>query len=279
MLTLAEASTYFDRTEILDPDNGNLLFYGQIDPFDDSKRDAGGAYRRILSVAPGTPVPANRAIRALGRVYLMGTEEVDGLEEEHRVKYVLQAAASSVTIHRLPGFVSGTPAGTAWASIQWVKDGKEIGTSSDIAHEYTIFLGLGADVRAQDVVTAGGKAYLVISSRPQPSGFLTAESVELDYALSQASITGRTYDAVAGSYTASAPVAVNCARVRWQNLFSQRAEAAAQYKDGDDTLVFPTGTTLNTASRITLAGKPWQVVSVDALGGAVTVHARPAWAS
>lgn len=279
MLTLAEASSYFDRTEILDPDSGNLLFYGQIDPYDDSKRDAGGAYRRILSVAPGTPVPANRAIRALGRVYLMGTDEVDGLEEEHRVKYVLQAAASSATIHRLPGFVAGTPTGTAWAAIQWVKDGKEVGTSSDIVHEYAVFLGLGTDVRAQDVLTAGGKAYLVISSRPQPSGFLTAESVELDYVLTSASVTGRAYDAVAGAYTASAPVAVNCARVRWQNLFSQRAEAAAQYKDGDDTLVFPAGTAINTSSRVTLAGKLWQVVSVDTLGGAITVHARPAWAS
>lgn len=279
MLTLAEASGYFDLTEILDPDNGSVLFYGQIDPFDDSKRDAGGSYRRILSVAPGTAIPANRAIRAFDRTYLVGAEELDGLEEQHRAKYVLQSAGSSALIHRLPGFVSGTPAGTAWASFQWVKDGKEIGTSSDIAHEYTIFLGLGTDVRAQDVVTTGGKAYLVASARPQPSGFLTAEAIELDFALSQASITGRTYDAAAGSYTASAPVVVNCARVRWQNLFNQRAEGAAPYKDGDDTLVFPAGTTLNTSSRITLAGKLWQVVSVDTLGGAITVHARPAWAS
>lgn len=279
MLKLAEASAYFDRTEVLDPDNGNLLFYGQIDPFDDSKRDAGGAYRRILSVAPGTAMPANRAVRALGRVYLLGTEEVDGHQTEHRVKYVLQSAGSSALVHRLPGFVSGTPAGTAWSSIQWVKDGKEIGTSSDITHEYTIFLGLGTDVRAQDVITCDGKAYLVGSVRPQPSGFLTAEAVQLDYALSSASITGRVYDAVAGSYTPSAPVATSCIRTRWQNLFNQRREGAAPYKNGDDTLVFPAGTALNTSSLITLDGKPWQVVSVDTPGGAATVHARPAWAS
>ena len=279
MLTLAEASVYFDRTEIFDPDNGKLLFYGQIDPYDESKRDAGGAYRRILSTAPGSPIPANRAIRAFGRVYVLGNEEVDGLESEHRTKYVMQGSPSKVSIYRLSSFLAGTPDSSAWSALQWANDDKEASASSDQIPEYAALMARGTDVRTYDILTQGGDGYLVSTWRVQPSGFLAADVVKLDFPLAQASITSRVYDAVYGGYTPAAPVTAVCLRIRWQYLFSLRTESAVQYANGDTTLVFPAGTTLNTSSLILLEGKLWMIVSIDTLGGAVTVHARPTWVS
>lgn len=278
MLTLAQASSFFDRTPIKDADNGNLLFYGQVDPYDESKRDSGAAYRRILSVAAGTVMPASRTVSVFGQALILGNQEVDGLDTIHRVKYTLQPCTAKVGVSRLAGFVTGTPASNAWAALEWVKDSKEMGTSSDVARIYNVFLPAGLNVRAQDVLTQAGQAYLVLAARELPSGFLAAEAVQLDYALATAAITARVYDARAGTFAAGVLTHAPCARVRWQNLFNNRSEAYAHYKDGDDTLVFPAGTGLNTAALVNLAGNLWHVVSVDSLGGAVTAHARPAWA-
>lgn len=279
MLTLAEASGYFDLTPILDPDNATELFFGQIGVYDDSKRDAGAAYRRILSVAADTTIPAARAIRALGQVYLVGAQELDGLETVHRAKYVLQAASLKASVYTLSGFVAGTAGTSAWAEAQWVKDGKETGESSNAAREHTIYLASGTALPDKAVITQGTRNFIVTSARQMASGFLAVEAVELDYPKSSAALTSQSYDPRTGVFTAGAVVTAGCQRVRWQNLFEQRSESAAAYRDGDDTLVLPSSTAVTTSTRITLAGKPWQVVSVDTLGGAVTVHARPAWAT
>jgi hypothetical protein len=279
MLSLTDAATYFDRTQVLDPDTGTVLFLGQVDPYDDSKRDAGGAYRRILSLAPGTAVPASRAVRIFGQVWLIGNKEVDGLELAHRDKYVLQPAGQQLSIGRLSGYLGAVAAGTAWAGVEWIKDGKEMGASSEVVRMHNIFLATGFDVRARDVVWNSNGAYLVLSIHEQPSGYKLASTAQLDYPVATATLVPRVYSPTLGAYTPGAPASVAALRVRWQNLFAYADEAAARYQEGDDTIVLPAGTAVDTASRITLDSEEWTVLAVNALGGAVTVHGRPAWAT
>lgn len=275
MLKLSEASSYFDRTEIKDPDTGSLLFLGQVDPFDDAKRDAGGAYRRILSVAPGTTLPAARAIRIFGQVWLAGSSEVDGLEEMHRDKYVLQQAHVKYSVSRLPAYLTATPTLSSWGSVEWVKDAKEIDSSSRAVPIFTVYFGSAADVREYDIIWWGVSAHLATAVHLQASGFLAATCVKLEYPAVDATLSTRTYDPAAGAYTSTTTSAVKALRVRWQSLFLYGSQADAHYKSGDCTIVLPSGTTVATKDTLTLAGKVWGVVSVEALAGAVLVHGRP----
>lgn len=282
MLTLAQASSFFDRTGVFTPDGLVLLFYGQVSLFDDSKRDAGSAYRRVLSVAPGTVLPNPATVNILGQVWLIGQREVDGLEESHRDKYVLQSCTDLCTVSPLSEHISGiTTAATfqRWAGVEWVKDGKEVGSSSDTVKIYNVYLPGGTQILDKQVVAApGGRLYLVLSTHTMPSGFMVASSALLDFPLTSAQISSRTYSAAAGAYTAGATVTAPCLQIRWQNLFTYDSEAEARYQEGDETLVFAQGTSIDTASQITYAGRTWRAVAVDDLGGAVTVHARPTWA-
>lgn len=275
MLSLADASCYFDRTEVRDPDTSSLLFLGQTDVFDDSKRDAGGAYRRILSVAPGTTLPAHRALRIRGQVWLAGVLETDGLEEAHRDKYVLQSAPVKHSVSRLPAYLTATPTFTSWGSAEWLKDSKELEVSSRAAQLYVLYFASTADVREYDVVWWGLSAYLVTAVHQQPSGFLAATGVKLEYVPVDATLATRVYDPVQGAYSASVTSTVKALRVRWQSLFLYGSDADAKYRPGDCTIVLPTATVPATKDTLTLGADTWAIVSVEQLGGATVVHGRP----
>lgn len=274
MMTLADAASFFDRTAVLHPDTDAHLFYGQVDPYDDSRRDAIAAYRRILSVAPGTSVPS--AIKIFGNVFLVGGSEVDGLESEHREKYVIQQADAKASVHRLPGFLAGTVASQVWAKASWEKDGKELEASDAALQIFDILVPMASDVRVHDIVTLAGSTYIVHSTRPGGAGFLMVSAYKLDQTTPAASsLVSRTYDPVSGSYVSAAAVTPNCLRVRWQFLFRYDSREDAANVAGDAAFVLPSGTSITTASRITLAGAEWKVVSVDSIDGAVVAHVRP----
>lgn len=275
MLTLAEASTYFDRTEVLDADSGRILFLGQMDIYDDVRRDSGGAYRRILSVAPGTVMPAHRALRVHGVVWLAGGMESDGLETVHRDKYVLQRTQGRLSVSRLGAYLLGTPANLLWGAVEWVKDGKEINSSSRSHAQSTGYFAQGADVREYDIVDASGVMHLVTSVHPQPSGYLAATCVETEFPLANATLATRVYDPALGKYTASVSTTVPALRVRWQVLYEFASDADARFRPGDCVIALPAGTAVATKDTLTLAGELWAVQSVDNIGGAVVAHARP----
>lgn len=277
MMTLAQASTYFDRTPALDPDNDVVRFLCQIGPYDDSRRDAGGAYRRILSVASGTPMPAKRAIRVFGQVWLIGARQTDGLDDPHRDKYVLQPSEHKVSISRLPRFLSGTVAAACWASVEWAKDARELEASSNLPQTYYAYLPRGTDVRVQDVLWFSGSAFLVAATHEQPSGYTLANCSRLEQVLPEvATLTGRTYQPAQGSFLDSPAVNVSSLRVRWRSLYLYGSQDDARYQEGDYSVVLPPATVLDTATRLDLAGRLWQVISSEMLAGALVAHVRPA---
>ena len=274
-MKLADASSYFDRTPALDLTTGLGLFMGQIGNYDDSKRDASAAYRRVLSVRPGTVMPASMVVSMLNKVWMIGAMEPDGLEELYREKYVLQQASGQLNVSRLSGFLSSTVAGTYWASANWVKDAKQLEVSSETPQIFDITMPGAADVRVHDIVWTTGVAYLVLSPRQVASGYVQVNSLKLDQtAPVVASMTTRTYSPTTGTYTSAAPANVNALLVRWQSLFEYGSQTSERYQEGDAAIVLPSGTVVSTSTKITVSSVAYQVLSVLDLDGAVVLHAR-----
>lgn len=276
MMKLAAAAAFFDRTPVTGADTPNLLFYGQLDPFDDSRRDAGSAYRRILSVKPGTAMPANASVKILGQVWLVGAREADGLAVTHREKYVLQRADRKLSIYRLPGYLAGTPAAAAWANVDWLKDVKEIESDSRTPPQCTVTLPLGTDVRERDVVADAAGALLVLQVHNSAAGFTTAIALQLDAgSLATASIAPRTYAPGTGFVDGTA-YTTPALRVRWQSLFEYQSQADERFQEGDCSLALPANLTVTGRDRITFAGVVWSIVSSSLLAGALVAHVRRA---
>lgn len=276
MLKLSAAASYFDRTPVVDAYTGAVICYGQVDPYDESKRDAGAAYRRVLSVAPGQVLPAHGAVSVLGMTWLVGRRERDGLQELHRDKYVLQPVDTQFNVATLTGYLSGTPRASAFAAPEPVKTGKEAESSSDVVIFNNVYLSPAVQLAKHEVVWSAQGAFLALSTQVLPSGLKAAYSVLLDHGPEDASVISRTFDPVNGTHAATAPVTVKVLRVRWQNLFEYPGQIAERYQEGDDVFVFPTGTAVDASTLFELAGKSWRVLAVSDLGGAVTVHGRPA---
>ena len=276
MMSLAEASSYFDRTQVLDAFTGETLFFGQIDPYDDSKRDAMVAYRRVLSVAPGTVIPAHRSIRVFGTVWLVaGEAEIDGLEEAHRVKYVLQAASGILNIGTLSEFLGGAPAASVYGFAGWVKDAKQIEESSDIANMYEILLPRATVVLPQQVLWNGAEVYLSMSVRTLPSEYVGVSAVRLEQTEPlEAEITSRVYAPAQGAYVTGPTDYPYALRARWLSLFKYDAQLAARYQEGDFVLALPEETAINTSSRVVFNEENHSVLSVTVLPGGVAAHLR-----
>lgn len=276
-MKLVDAASYFDLTEAIDPTTAKLLFKGQVDPFDDSRRDSSAAYRRVLSVRPGTVIPTSRSVRLLGQVWLVGGMEPDGLSELHREKYVIQRVAYQLKVSRLSGFLAGTVASTLWAAPNWVKDAKQLEVSSDTAQLFDVTLPDGSDVRVHDVLWSATEAYLVLAPHTQASGLMVANCLKLDQiAPVVASLVTRTYNPVTGAYSNSASSNINALRVRWQSLYAYGSQMSERYQEGDLAIVLPTGTAVGTGALITLAGVVYQTLAVLDISGAVVLHARVA---
>jgi hypothetical protein len=278
MMTLAAASAYFDRTEVFDGYTGASLFFAQIDPYDDSKRDAMVAYRRVLSVAPGVSIPDHRCIRVFGAVYIVaGEPSIDGLSEAHRVKYVLQSADGHFKVGSISQFLASTPAATVYGFASWVKDAKQEGESSDVANVFEVILPLGTAVKPQQMLWQDGVAYIAISVRRLPSDYVGITAVRLDQIEPiAATIQSRVYNPAAGAYTLGSAEIAQGLRVRWQSLFRYDAQLEERHQEGDFTLALPEATPVNSSSKISFGGATYGVLAVNPIEGAVTVHVRRA---
>lgn len=274
-MKLSDVATFFDLIPVTHPVSGVLLFQGQVDPYDDSKRDSATAYRRILSVRPGTAMPTPPVVRLLGQNWLVGSMEPDGWAELHREKYVIQQAPLEASVSRLSGFLSSTVASTVHCNPYWVKDAKQLEVSAETPPLYEVALAKGSDVRLHDVIWATGQAYLVLSPRLMASGVLLALTLKLDQtAPIAASLTSRDYDPVSGDYTNQVVANVNALKVRWQSLYQYGSQMSERYQEGDVTLVLPSGTAATTQTSVTMSSVTYQILSVLDISGAVVLHAR-----
>lgn len=274
MMTLAQASAYFDRTPVLDPNTSELLFYGQVEPFEDSKRDASSAFRRVLSVAPGTTMPTHRTLAIFGQTWLLGFGEVDGIEEMHRTKYVIAPAPRRLKCSTLSQYLAGQHAREVIAAPYWSKDLKQLEVSSEQPQMHEVYLPAAVD--SYSVLWDAQEAFLVGSCRPTAAGLMSAFSLKLTHLRESATLLTRRYSHSAGEFLVSGATEVPSLRVRWQSLFEYGSEADAKHRPGDVSLVLPDEPLADTSSRISAANQDYQVLSVDRIGGAQVAHVRRA---
>lgn len=273
MMKLSQASAYFDRTPVTDPDTGAFLFKGQIDPFDDSRRDSGAAYRRILSVRPGTAMPIGRAVRALGDTWLVGMKEPDGLESLHREKHLLMQASRKLNASHLHEYLNGTYSGQRWAEPVWVKDAKQLETSSASPQMHDVFLAL--DVPVHTVLWDAQEAFLVTSPRRLASGLVAAHALKLEHAPQAVALLRRTYNPTTGRYSTASPESVKCLKVRWQSLFEYDSPSDDRYQEGDVTVVAPLGANITTKDALEVsASETLQILATRNKTNVTLLHCR-----
>lgn len=206
-MDLSIAASFFDDTPVLDS-AGALLFTGQLDLYDDSKRDGVGVDRRILSMDPTlrTLLPADGVVQLNNEHWIVGDGQSDSFQGTMiRHKRILQRADAQVSYGTVAAYLGAAATSQAWVGIVWTKEAKYDSVTDRPRTFYTLYLPAGfTDLAQGDLVQYAGKPFRVRSRYATAGGFLAVEILELTAELVTASFTTRSFDGVMGGFTASA---------------------------------------------------------------------------
>ena len=275
-MKLRNIAKAFDKTPIVDAYTGAVLGKGQFDLFDDSRRDAYGVDRRILSTDPSVEVPARRVIRTENDVWLVGEFQPDFWRgKELRHKYVLHQAVGLATIRTLGERVRGEAGATAYASEMWVKDAKRVEDTALSASLFDLYFTTIEAIPTPALITLGGDEFLSTATHVTAGGFRVLRCERLGWsAHAVATLRHVVFDPRLDIETETT-TSVDVIDLPHQALYEMRSAAALEHQAGDRVLVLDSGLGVDAGDRITLAGRDLQVLSVESWADAEVVLARP----
>lgn len=278
-MRLAAAASRFDKVLCQDAYTPATQLYGQLDVFDDSRRDGVTVLRRVLSVAGGTAIPARRALTIHGEQWIVGTHESDSYKGEViRDKFVLQRAHGACTIRTIDQALIGSGGVSAYGAKLWVKDMKEIEVSSKLSPFFHIYLSSYETVAVGSVISLLGREHIVRNTFLSAAGFLVAESDELVAGAIQAgTFYPRSYAPATDAITDGAPVALQVLRLRFQDEYEYLQAAAPKMEAGDIRVMIRKNVTAappKANDKLVLPDATWLVISVSDESSGWGLHLR-----
>lgn len=244
-MKLSNAAKFFDKQSCYDAFDLSVdPVYGQLDLFDDSKRDGSTGLRRVFSVAADVILPASGAITIANHVFIVGGEHEDTWQNSViRRKHVVQQAEGTAAILTLAEACAAAAGVATWASKVWIKDLKEVEQSTSLHPFYNIVFPVSVAPAKNQVVRLGGILYLTRTLYLSAGGFTTAECNELTGVQPQ-NITytdksGQAYNPVLDTYTGLAPVVAAGLLMRYEDHYVKLSSQAEKNLPGDMCLVMP----------------------------------------
>lgn len=272
-MKLSDVVQYFNNTEYFDGYDGTSLGFGQLDVYDDSKRDGITAQRRVFEVNVGSPMPARGVIEFANSHWLVGVKEIDLFRGEvHREKYVCHQAEDLSTYRSIKEVLEGAEGVKAYAARVWVKTTAQVEISSEKFNQMQIFMTRAENVVPASIVSIANKHYIVSEVYPATAGHLVAMSEEMDAeAIEVGSITQTKFNPRTDEYEET-DTPVNLTRLRWQSLFEYMSLGTAKFERGDIQAAMLEPLAVGTV--LTLADGKWAVQAVDFKLGVHFHHLR-----
>lgn len=234
-MKLRSAAKAFDSVTLQDAYSGLPACVGQFDLFDDSRRDAYGVDRRILSFAPSQVLPPRRVLRAPGtsEVWLVGTSQTDYYRGRPiRRKHVLQRASGAAQCWPLSQVLEAAPSLTAFATAVWVKDVKLTEEGSAPPGFYQVYFSSAETLTVNTLVQAEGRDLWAVGAYLSTGGFNVLECLDVTGCRQSLTFEDRVYVAASDSYVTT-PLSVPAVVLVWKALYQNSSEAALGFQPGD----------------------------------------------
>lgn len=278
-MKLSSAAKHFDRVKLYDAYTGVLAVVGQFDVFDDSRRDAYGVERRILSTAPDLEIPLRRALTEpqTGDTWLVGVGMPDYFKGEViRQKYVIHRA-DDLGYLRTPGeLLSGAAGIRAYTNAAWIKDAKQLEESSNAPGMYSVFLSRTETALLNSVITTEGKHLWVRGMYETSGDFFVAETEDITDAVGSVQYETHTYNPTLDS-TSPTTANIPALTMRWQALYENSSDAAVRVERGDRVCVVRKADVPTPKAGDIVRGKyAWSVHSAEDRGDVWALQVRVA---
>lgn len=264
-MRLQAAANRFNDVPCLDAYGTAVLFKCQTDLADGNKRDSVTAERRTISVAPGTTLPARRAVKIGDSIYLLGNETPDFFGGQHiRTEVVAQEAPNLATIHTFEGICLNHSGQQAYTNLAWVKNLVDSTQSSLQTPEFQAFFAGYEGIAVDQLIVIESKAYLVKVVFPGPAGYDIAMVEEMPTPwLETASVTVGTFDPVSETRSGST-VSVRVLRLRWESFYRYKSTVAPKYAPGDiQVMLAKSAVTPAVGMVLPLSDGNWKVASIS----------------
>lgn len=275
-MKLSKAAQMFNKTKFFDAYTGEKLGVGQLDVYDDSKRDGLTAQRRVFEVAPGLAMPGRMAIEFHGYQWLVGVVEPDSYRGEIiREKYVLHQSEGLAQTSTLKQTLNGSAPHKAYAARVWTKTTAEVEISSGKFNQLQIFFSRAEDIKTDMLIKVGDKTHTVLSVHPASAGHLAAVAEELNEgAVTVGTVTTKgDWDHNTESYP-EVTVSVPLVKLRWQSDFAYLSQATEDFKRGDMQVV--TLEAHGTGTGININDEAWKVMASQPRNDVHYLHLRRA---
>ncbi len=275
-MRLSQVVRYFNHSKFFDSYTGEELGVGQLDVFDETKRDGLTAQRRIFEVAPDVDMPPRMAIQFHDENWIVGLREIDAFKGKVlRHKHVLHQAEGLAEYSTIKQLLEDAIPTKAYAARVWTKSSSEVEISSEKFAQLQIYFSRAENVRPNQIIKLSGKLHTVMSVYPAAAGHLVASSEELeDEALEVGNVPGTgQWNPITEQYEGGS-TQVKLLRLRWQSDFAYYSEATPDFERGD--LQAACMTRLTNGTEIELSDGNWTVKASQEREGVYYLHLRRA---
>ncbi len=266
-MNLSTAARFFDKTVCTDAYNPTTTFLGQLDLYDDSKRDGTTVERRILSTGPDIVIPTRRTLTIEGVTWIVGQKNIDSFQGKTiRNKYVIHQT-STLGMARTPKQLLSSGGLPLYASAVWLKDIKDVEASSKIYSFMNTYFAVGENVVVGDILTLGTDNYRLRNVYTSAAGVQIGEASTMPkdaiQSINYTSKNGQAYNAASDSYGAGVSTVFNTLWERFQDAYSYESAASPKYTPGDIVMVVAKSdvATPRVGDTLLAQGVTWTLVS------------------
>lgn len=273
-MDLFDAASYFDDVEVTEVGTTNT-WLGQLDLFDDSKRDGLSPVRRILSTSPEIPSLVGKVVTTQNKTYIVGLSNEDQwLGDVIRTKYVLQQAQPYLAGSILQFLQGADP--MVYLGRVWVKDQEDEKENSNPNSQYQFIHAKNGSPNIE-LIFDGVSYYFTIGKRMNTTEMIGVFTEEVgENAQRTVEAFKRTYDLVTDKHTPVTLGLKSAIRVRYKLHYSHISAAFKKWEEGDQIYFLERSLvpTLDVDDTILDGQTRYRIIGKSLEGGVIALHVR-----
>lgn len=264
-MQIKDVAAKFDTTPVYDAYTGALLPYRcQVTLWDNPRRDGLTTLRRTISGGKGFQLPPRRAVVIGSQAWIGGTYmHPDTFDADVvRVGCVIQfAELGGLGTSREFLDMEPTP---VYLSKVWIKDVKDISTTSESQGQYNIYYTEGENVQEGEFLYIQNRMHIVRNCMKGAGGLWIAEVNELEPECFQEISFGveGEYDPIMDEYVGGDVKKANVIVLRWNDDYEYELPSHEKYQVGDIRMRVKVEESPVIGDDVTYLGDVYTVVSV-----------------
>lgn len=265
---LPQVSSYFDRTPMWDAYTGRRLKARcQVTLWDTPRRDGMTTIRRTLFMKSGSKLPSRHAVIIGNQVWILARILNEDTWGNHvsRVGYVAQYAKKGIIARTDQVLLGGGL--VSYVSRVWVKDVKDISTTSEGQGQYYIYYTYSEPVEEGGFIFVDGRWHIVRNTVKGTAGLMVASCNELepDCIRTVVVVNQGVFDPVLEVYEGSQQVEIQALLLNYKDDYKHELPSREAEEIGDKRLRIASfdSDLISQSTQFEIDGVLWQVVNIE----------------